>query len=298
MLRETADPTFKAGSPGRRPHLAVGTRAQPRVGSTSALRTRSIHVLDWEPSRRTGSFSLRLPGLTPMSSVFVGRRRTGPRCFASLAGITAIAWTLTVQLAAGMSMPAGSIDIGLDHWPSGSHSTDNVADSVALRSPAPGRPTQPACQRAQHRRPESTPRQGRAAGLPPQGCEPPRSREADALTGTGPRLTGAAPALADILEGLVGSSNQHEVARAVWINSSAASWRSTSRRDRPYARLTSRSTVPPSRAAMVLPSSPRTTRGVARCRPVFLRVASSAGSCHLVAARCRARLLPPHHATM
>jgi predicted metal-binding membrane protein len=46
-----------------------------------------------------------------MSSVFVGRRADRTAVFVSLAGITAIAWTLTVQLTAGMPMPAGSMDL-------------------------------------------------------------------------------------------------------------------------------------------------------------------------------------------
>ncbi|MDQ3642661.1 MAG: hypothetical protein M3450_14635, partial [Actinomycetota bacterium] len=46
-----------------------------------------------------------------MSSVFVGRRADRIAVLVSLGGITAIAWSLTVQLAGGMRMPAGSMDM-------------------------------------------------------------------------------------------------------------------------------------------------------------------------------------------
>ena len=46
-----------------------------------------------------------------MSSLSVRRRADRTAVFASLAGITAIAWTLTVQLAGGVSMPTESMDM-------------------------------------------------------------------------------------------------------------------------------------------------------------------------------------------
>jgi predicted metal-binding membrane protein len=46
-----------------------------------------------------------------MSSVLVGRRADRTAVIVSLAGITAIAWAVTMQLAAGMSMPAASMDM-------------------------------------------------------------------------------------------------------------------------------------------------------------------------------------------
>lgn len=86
----------RSGSPGRggavdpaqlpRPRARLGTVRQERVLLT-----------------------VLLPGMTAMSALVTRRRVDTAAVLAGLAGITAVAWVLTVRFASGMSMPTGTM---------------------------------------------------------------------------------------------------------------------------------------------------------------------------------------------